>query len=78
VIYGNVTSFKRILEVASVTGAYIVVVGPDFSSEVISTLIVNHLRGAIKGVGIKITGLGDSLSLLLSDISAVTGAAVYG
>ena len=63
-----------ILQSIASTGKELVIVAEDFETEVLSTLVVNRLRGSLKAVAIKAPGFGDNRKAVLQDIAVLTGA----
>ncbi|WP_157952415.1 Hsp60 family chaperonin [Candidatus Similichlamydia epinepheli] len=63
-----------ILQSISVTRQELLIIADEFSSEVISTLVLNKLNGALKVAAMKAPGFGDQKKGLLEDICALTGA----
>ncbi|MGB4613176.1 MAG: chaperonin GroEL [Erysipelotrichaceae bacterium] len=55
----------------------LLLIADDFENEVISTIIVNKLRGTFNVVATKSPGFGDSGKESLSDIAVMTGATFY-
>ena len=55
----------------------LLIIADDIENEVISTLIVNKLRGTFNVVATKAPGFGDSQKDTLSDIATLTGATFY-
>jgi chaperonin GroEL len=55
----------------------LLIIADDLENEVISTLIVNKLRGTFNVVATKAPGFGDNQKDLLSDIATMTGATFF-
>ena len=55
----------------------LLIIADDFDNEVMSTLIINKLRGTFNVVATKAPGFGDNAKNMLGDIAAVTGAVFY-
>ena len=53
------------------------IIADDIENEVVSTLIVNKLRGTFNVVATKAPGFGDNQKEMLLDIAATTGATFY-
>ena len=47
----------------------------DIEGEALATLIVNQLRGVLKGCAVKAPGFGDRRKAMLEDIAILTGGA---
>lgn len=72
-------SLKSILEVLEESiqkDRPLLIIAEDFDAEVLSTLVVNRLRGGFKICAIKSPGFGDKRKELLHDLAAATGATV--
>jgi chaperonin GroEL len=52
------------------------VIAEDFGDEVLSTLVVNKMRGILKVAAVKAPDFGDRRTLILEDIAALTGGTV--
>ena len=63
-----------ILQSLASTGKELLIIADDFENEVLSTLVVNRLRGVLKVVAVKAPGFGDRKKALLQDIAILTGA----
>ena len=65
-----------ILQSIASTGKDLAIIAEDFENDVLSTLVVNRLRGTLRVVGIKAPGFGDNRKAMLQDIAVLTGATV--
>lgn len=65
-----------ILETVAATGKEILIIAEDFDTDVLSTLVVNRLRGSLRAVAVKAPGFGDNRKAMLQDIAILTGATV--
>lgn len=66
-----------VLEKIVQSGRSLLLVADDYENEVISTIIVNKLRGTFNVVATKAPGFGDNSKELLNDIAIMTGAKFY-
>ncbi len=55
----------------------LLIIAEDFDNEVMSTLIINKLRGTFNVVATKAPGFGDNMKNQLGDIAAMTGASFF-
>ncbi len=63
-----------ILQAIASTGKELVIVAEDYEAEVLSTMVVNRLRGTLKVAAVKAPGFGDHRKAMLQDIAVLTGA----
>jgi chaperonin GroEL len=76
----KITTIQEILpllEKVIKTNKPLLMIAEDIENEVISTLIVNKLRGTFNVVATKAPGFGDNQKELLTDIAVLTGATFY-
>jgi len=72
----NVHELLPILQAAAATGRELLIIAEDFEGDVLSTLVVNRLRGSLKASAVKAPGFGDKRKAMLQDIAVLTGATV--
>jgi chaperonin GroEL len=65
-----------ILQSIASTGKDLVIIAEDLEGEVLSTLVVNRLRGTLRVAAVKAPGFGDNRKAMLQDIAVLTGATV--
>lgn len=66
-----------ILEKVMQTSRPLLIIADDFDNEVIATLVLNRLKGAVMTVGIRAPGFGDQTKDLLQDIAVSTGGRYF-
>ena len=66
-----------VLEEVVKSNKALMIIADDFDNEVMSTLIINKLRGTFNVVATKAPGFGDNAKNQLADIAAMTGANFY-
>lgn len=72
----SVHDLLPILQTIASTGKELFIVAEDFEAEVLSTLVVNRLRGTLRVAAVKAPGFGDNRKAILQDIAVLTGATV--
>jgi chaperonin GroEL len=65
-----------LLEQVVKAGQPILVIAEEVEGEALATLIINHMRGALKGCAVKAPGFGDRRKAMLEDIAILTRATV--
>lgn len=72
----NVHEVLPILQAIAASGSELLIISEDLEGDVLSTLVVNRLRGSLKVAAVKAPGFGDRRKAMLEDIAVLTGATV--
>lgn len=73
----NIQEILPVLEQIVQASKPLLIIADDLENEVVSTLIVNKLRGTFNVVATKAPGFGDNQKEMLQDIAIMTGANFY-
>ena len=73
----NLQEILPVLEQVLKTNKPLLLIAEDYENEVISTLVLNKLRGTFNVVATKAPGFGDNQKEMLQDFAALTGAKLY-
>ena len=72
----NIQEILPLLETLMQNSGKLVIIADDIEGEVLSTLLVNKLRGVLNVVAVKAPGYGDKRKEMLEDIAILTGGEI--
>ncbi|MCB1114463.1 MAG: chaperonin GroEL [Chlamydiia bacterium] len=72
----SVQELLPLLQAVVSGGKALLIIAEDFEGDVLSTLVVNRLRGSLKVAAVKAPGFGDRRKAMLKDIAILVGAQV--
>ena len=70
----NVKEIIPVLEMAAQSSRPLLIIAPSVEGELLTTLILNNLRGTIKVCAVKAPGFGDRQKDMIEDVAILTGA----
>lgn len=71
---GALKDMQNVLEECHANSVPVVLIAESIEGEILNTLIVNSLKGALRCVAIKAPGFGEARKDMLGDLAALTGA----
>lgn len=75
-VISQISSILPLLNTISNENRALLIIAEDVTDEVLSTLIVNKMRGTLKVCAVKAPGFGDMRTAVLEDIAIITGGTV--
>jgi len=72
----NIHELLPLLQAAAAANQELLIIAEDIEGDVLSTLVVNRLRGTLRVAAVKAPGFGDSRKAMMEDIAIMTGGTV--